>query len=203
MTTLPAPADAIVESQRLIAALEQSRTELPFADDVLRTHRSMHQELETSHSSSEQAVAEWRAALARRWECEVAGRRLYKQVMRQLVEFHGTVEAAAVTLLSRGGAEAESSPSELLEDLRRLHAALQIEAAPPFAADRIAQIAAVYTDLEQAINQATSSEHRRRTAVLDSRMVREVYRRVRGETARALSAHYGEQVPPAFEDLVD
>jgi hypothetical protein len=203
MTTLPAPADAIVESQRLIAAIEQRRAELPFAEDVLATHRTMHRELETSHTSSEQAVAEWRAALARRWDCEVAGRRLYKQVMRQLVEFYGTSEAAPVTLLSRGGAEAESTPSELLEDLRRLRAALQIESAPPFAAERWAQIAAVHDDLEQAISQANACEHRRRTAVLDSRMAREVYRRVRGETVRALAAHYGETVPPVFAGIVE
>ncbi|MFO7169531.1 MAG: hypothetical protein DIU80_016015 [Chloroflexota bacterium] len=203
MTTLPAPADAIAESQRLIAALEQRRAELPFADDMLATHRTMHRELEMSHTTSQQAVAEWRAALARRWECEVAGRKLYKQVMRQLVDYYGSPEAAPVTLVSRGGAEAESSPSELLEDLRRLHAALLIEDAPPFAEQRRAEVTQAHRDLEAAIAHANACEHRRRTAVLDSRMVREVYRRVRSETYRALVGHYGQAVPPVFEGLLD
>ena len=34
MTTLPAPTDALAESQRLIATIERLRGELPFADDI-------------------------------------------------------------------------------------------------------------------------------------------------------------------------
>jgi hypothetical protein len=87
----------------------------------------------------------------------------------------------------------------LLEDLRRLRAALDLPSELlPFAAQRLPQTERVCRDLERAIVEADSSEHRRRAAVLDSRMVREVYRRVRGETYRALVAHYGEQVPQEF-----
>ena len=203
MTTLPAPADAIAESQLLIAALEQRRAELPFADAILETHRAMHRELETSHTSSERAVDEWRAALARRWECEVAGRRIYKQVMRQLVAYYGSPSAAAIKLLSRGDAEADSTPAELLEDLRRLHASLAIEAgAPPFAPERACEVERACLDLARAIAHAAACEHRRRAAVLDCRMIREVYRRVRGETGRALIQHYAGQVPADFAGLV-
>jgi hypothetical protein len=201
MTTLPAPVDALAESQRLIAAIEQRRAELPFADDILETHRTMLRELETSHTSSAQAVAEWRAALARRWECEVAGRRLYKQVMRQLVDFYGSPEAAPIKLLSRGGAEIDSSPQELLEDLRRLHAALVIPTAPPPAGERADELELACLELARAIAQASACEHRRRAAALDNRMVREVYRRVRGETTRVLVEHYGDRVPGEFEGL--
>lgn len=202
MATIPAPADAIAESQRLIAALELRRAELPFAEATLEVHRSMHRELEVSHSGAEQAVAEWRAALARRWECEVAGRRLYKQVLRQLREHYGA-DAGPVALLSRGGAEAESTPSELLEDLRRLSAALAIGGGPAEPAARAPQVEEACLELARAIGQVSMCEHRRRQAALDNRMVREVYRRVRGETGRALAAHYGGGVPEEFAGVVE
>ncbi|MEN9937848.1 MAG: hypothetical protein RLZZ387_4427 [Chloroflexota bacterium] len=194
MSTIPAPADAIAESQRLIAALERRRAELPFVDVVLEAHRTMHQELEVSHSSSEQAVAEWRAALARRWECEVAGRRLYRQIMRQLAEGYRT-EAPAFKVISRGGAEAESSPAQLLEDLSRLQAALSISGVSELSRLRGRQLEELSLELAHAIGHADSCEHRRRSSALDNRMVREVYRRVRGETCRALVGHYGDDLP--------
>src|SRR5215212_5493232 len=116
MTTLPTPIDALAESQLLITMIEQLRAELPFADDILDLHRPAHHELEISAAKSEQAVTAWRAALARRWESEVAGLRLYKRIVRQLAEHYGGEDAPEVQMLSRG-AEAESSPSELLVDL--------------------------------------------------------------------------------------
>ena len=202
MTTLLAPADAIAESQRLIAALELRRAELPFADATLDAYRSMHRELAMSYSSSEQAVAEWRAALARRWECEVAARRLYKQVLRQLREHYGA-DTGPVSLLSRGGAEAESTPAELLEDLRRLAAALAITGVPAEIAARAPHVEEACLELARAIGQVAACEHRRRQAALDNRMAREVYRRVRGETGRALAAHYGSGVPEDLAGFVE
>jgi len=52
MTSLPAPSDALAESQRLIAALEQLRAELPLADDILTQYRPTHDELASSHVKS-------------------------------------------------------------------------------------------------------------------------------------------------------
>ena len=118
MTTLPAPTDALTESYRLITMIEQLRGELPFADDILALHRPTHHELEISAAKSEQAVAAWREALARRWESEVAGLRLYKRIVRQLAEHYGSEDAPEVQMLSRGGTKADSSPAELLT-LRR------------------------------------------------------------------------------------
>jgi hypothetical protein len=201
MTTLPAPTDAVAESQRLIATIEQLRSELPFADDILALHRPTHQELETSANRSEQAVTAWRGALARRWESEVAGRRLYKRVVRQLAEHYGGEDAPEVQLLSRGGAEADSSPAELLADLRRLQAALSV--GPAFGHEWLPEIDQACATLESAITEANLSETQRRVAVLDSRMAREAYRRVRGETRRLLIEHYGERMAREFADLLD
>jgi hypothetical protein len=204
MTTLPAPNDALAESQRLIAALEQHRGELPFADDILALHRPTHQELEASYTRSEQAVAAWRRALAQRWECEVAGRRLYKRSVRQLVEYYGGEEAPEVQLLSRGGAEVDSSPAELLVDLRRLQAALAVGAeALAFANERLPELDQACAALEEAIVEANLCETQRRVAVLDSRMAREAYRRVRSETRRVLIEHYGDRMTSTFGEFLE
>jgi hypothetical protein len=201
MSALLTPSDALAESQRLIVALEQRRSELPFADDVLAIHRPTHEDLARCSARSDDAVEAWRAALARRWECEVAGRRLYKQGVRQLVEHYGR-GAPEVQLLSRGGAEVDSSPSELLHDLRRLQAALELaQSALPSAAERLDEAAQVCAALDMAITDATSREEQRRTAALDRRMAQEAYRRVRATTRRVLINHYGGSMVGEFADL--
>ena len=200
MTTLPAPSDAVIESHRLITMIEQLRGELPFADDVLALHRPTHHELEISVGKSEQAVAAWREALARRWESEVAGLRLYKRIVRQLAEHYGSEDAPEVQMLSRGGAKAESSPTELLADLRRLQAALSIGL--EFARQWLPEVEHACVALESAITDANQRETQRRVAVLDNRMAREAYRRVRGETRRLLVEHYGDRMSQEFTELL-
>jgi len=200
MTTLPAPSDALTESHRLITMIEQLRGELPFADDILALHRPTHHELEISTVKSEQAVAAWREALARRWESEVAGLRLYKRIVRQLAEHYGSEDAPEVQMLSRGGTKADSSPAELLTDLRRLQAALSVGLG--FAPERQPEVEQACAALESAITDANQSETQRRVAVLDNRMAREAYRRVRGETRRLLVEHYGEHMAHEFTELL-
>jgi hypothetical protein len=198
MTTTLAPTDALAESQRLLAALESRRDELPFAEAALATHLTLHQELEATQRSGRQAVDEWRTALAQRWEREVAARRLYKQTLRQLIEHYGSGEAGPVKLLSRGGAEADSTPAELLEDMRRLAAVLAIDGVPARMAACVPRVEAACLELARAISYAEATERRRRQTALDQRMVREVYRRARDETARTLAAHYGQALPEVF-----
>jgi len=203
MTSLLAPTHALEESQRLIAALEQLRNEIPFAEDILAIHRPTHSELEQSHARSEQAVAAWRAALAQRWECEVAGRRVYKRILRQLSAHYGGEHAPEIVSLSRGGAEVDSSPAELLADLRRLQAAISVgSAAQLFAGEPEQELDHVCAALENAIATANTYETQRRNAVLDSRLANEAYRRARSETRRRLIEHYGEQLAGAFGELL-
>jgi hypothetical protein len=201
MTTLLAPSDALAESQRLIATIERLRGELPFADNILALHRPTHHELEDSASKSKQAVDAWRAALARRWDAEVTGLRLYKRIVRQLAEHYGGDSAPEVQMLSRDGAKAESSPTELLADLRRLQAALSIGL--QFARQRLPEVEQACAVLESAITEANQRETQRRVAVLDNRMAREAYRRVRGETRRLLVEHYGDRMSQEFTELLD
>ncbi|HNP73128.1 MAG TPA: hypothetical protein PLO33_14675 [Kouleothrix sp.] len=194
MNTTLAPTETLAESRRLIATLEQLRGDLPFADELLAAHIPRQHELEQTYARSEQAVAAWRAALARRWECEVAGRRLYKRTLRRLIEQHGGEHAPAVQLLSRGGAEADSTPSELLADLRRLLAAASV------AGERQDEIAHSCTALEAAIGNAARCETERRNAVIDHRLASEAYRRTRAETQQRLGAYYGERMPELFAE---
>jgi hypothetical protein len=201
MSALLTPSDALAESQRLIIALERRRSELPFAEDVLAIHRPTHDDLARCSARSDDAVEAWRAALARRWECEVAGRRLYKQGVRQLVEHYGR-SAPEVQLLSRGGAEVDSSPSELLHDLRRLQAALELaRSALPSVVERLDEAGQVCAALEVAISDASSREEQRRTAALDRRMAQEAYRRARTTTRRVLIEHYGGAMAGEFAEL--
>jgi hypothetical protein len=202
MTTLLPPADALADSERLIAVLEQHQDRLPFAAQLLTAHRVTHHDLAQSHTTSERAVAAWRSALAQRWECEIAARRLYKQIVRQMIEYYGSGEAPSVRLLISADAGVEMTPAELLADLRRLQTVLSIDnGAPPFAAERLVEVAAAAELLEQSIAEASAREHERRTAVLDSRIARETYRRVRSETYRAFVEHYGDQHETLIQNL--
>lgn len=204
MTVLLAPTEALEESQRLISMLEQLRGELAFADDILAIHRPAHHELQQSQLRGDQAVAAWRAALAQRWECEVAGRRLYKRMLRQLAAHYGGDNVPEVQMLSRGGAEAESSPTELLADLRRLQSATMVgTAVQTFGGAAQAEFEQVCAALEQAIDTANLCEAQRRNAALDSRLANEAYRRARSETRRRLSEHYGDRLGDVFGGLLD
>lgn len=202
MTVSQSPSDAIVESLRLMSAIEERRSLLPFAGDLLALHQYAHRNLELCQAASEVAVGAWRSALARRWDCEVAGRRLYKQIVRQMTDYYGE-GSPQLQLISRGGAEANSTPAELLDDLRRLHAALTVELAQlPFASERLPHVGQASAVLEAAIHEAQETEHRRRIAVLDSRMAREAFRRTSEETLGKLAAHYGDRFNDEFSELL-
>jgi len=204
MTTATLSYDVLAESQRLIALIERLRDELPRADDLLAVHRPAHQELTSTQARSEQAVDAWRQALARRWECEVSGRRLYKRIIRQIAEGSGGMGAPEVQAITRGEAEANSSPAELLADLRRLHAALSIgSGALAFARDRLPELERGCAALEAAIAEADLGETQRRVASLDSRIAGEAYRRARDATRRILVEHYGERMRARFGDLFE
>jgi hypothetical protein len=202
MQIRPDPDDVIADSEKLISALERRRGELPDADQLLAQHRATRNNLEQCITLSRAAVEAWRGALAQRWEHEIAGRRLYKQTLRQLTEHFGA-DAPEIQLLSRGGAEINSTPQELHEDLARLIAGLTLhEHSLEFASARSAQLLTCATALEHAIESARVAEHRRRNAVLDSRMACELFRRACDETFARLTQHYGAQLPDEFERML-
>ncbi|MFN8569750.1 MAG: hypothetical protein U0Z44_19980 [Kouleothrix sp.] len=164
-------------------------------------HRPTHSELEAAHTRSQHTIAAWRTALAQRWNAEVAGRRLHKRIVRELIAYYGSESAPEIQLLSRGGAEADKvMPNGFsLADPRRLQAALAINLgrarsrrAPGRARPDVA--------LGRAIEAANRCETQRRSAVLDQRMAGEAYRRIRTEARRKLRAHYGDHLLDLFGD---
>jgi hypothetical protein len=203
MTASTVATSVLHESQRIIQELERRQHSLPFVAHLLALHHTAHYTLEDCEAISEQAVDVWRAALAQRWDYEVEARRLYKQVVRQLSDQYGET-APLIHLITRGGAEINSSPSELVEDLQRLSAALTVEILNlPFASDRIAEINQIRSQLQGAIVVAQQTEQQRRNAVLENRMAREAFRRTSEATLGKLAAHYGERFHTEFQGLLE
>lgn len=196
MITLRAPADALTAAERIIQLLEQRHDELPFAKELLATYRPAYQELARSKAYVEDSVAAWQAALAQRWACEVAGSRVFKHISQQLVAFYGSADAPEVQLVACGGAEEHRTPSELLTDLRRMAAALQISQAQlPFAEQRLQELTQTCAALDIAIAETSAREAERRIAVLEQRIVQEAQRRLRGAAQQQLTTFYGGHMP--------
>ena len=189
--TAPLYYDPLDDSSRLIAVLEQHRTRLPFADEALAQHQMLHGELLHQRSSSEQALEEWRHALAQRWQCEVAGRRVYLRIQQALVEHFGE-ESPALLLFIRSD-EGNGSAAELLADLQRLHAALCVTEPPAIATrDYLPELTHICEDLEAAIAWTSRCDQQRRKAVLDRHLGQHAYQRIRSKTRRLLREHLGE-----------
>lgn len=199
MTSLLA-ADPLMESRRFITLLEQHAAGLPFAAEHLELHRRTWQALEHCQHRSDTAVATWRTALAHRWEREVAGRRLYKQIYRQYVEFYGSADCPEVQRIADGHSDSNASPADLLIDLRRLHADLALHPAAPFVA-RCSDVLHACATLELALHEASRCEAERRSAVLERRIVQESFRRACLHTQRAISEHFSSAIPLEFDEL--
>lgn len=193
--------DSVAESQRLIDALEQHAAQLPFATEHLAIYRPAHATLEECQRRSDAAVEAWRAALARRWDCEVAGRRLFKQIYGQYVAFYGSEACPEVQRVASTHAEGDGSPAELLADMRRLHADLALHHDDAFLARR-AELDRSCDMLEFAIRDAIACEAARRSSVIDRRMAQEALRRVRTTTQHALQSLGGDAVGAELRELL-
>jgi hypothetical protein len=184
--------DILEDSSRLIALLEQHRQELPFVEEALVQHRKLHSDLLHQQHSSQRALDEWRRALARRWQCEVAGRRRYLEIQRQLIAHFGA-DAPELLLFLRGS-ESNSSAAELLTDLRRLHAALSVTASAPAAAvQELAALTRACADLEDAIARTNRCDEQRHKALLDRNLSQHAYQHLGNQTRRQLSEHLGRE----------
>lgn len=162
-THLPADTHTMLGTSRII--FEQPPTNTT-AEALLR-----------AQAQSERAVAEWRMALAERWDCEVAALRLYKQIMRQMIEHYGRLDMLEVQLAVGGTLERHTTPGELLNDLCHLRSALVAgDLGRPFA-DRLAELTITIAALDQAISVAAQRETARRTAARDRRAAEEDHHR--------------------------
>lgn len=189
-------ADHLADSDYLIDALERHKNELPFASEHLAIHHSCWQTLRHCQHKSDGAVDAWRVTLAHRWECEIAARRLYKQVFRQYLDHRGDANCLVGQSFASRHDNSAASPLELVADLRSLHADLGLGSGS-MNIGRSEEIMAVCTALDEAIRETDISEAARRAAVLDRRVAQEAIRRARSSTQLALAAY-----PAAPPELV-
>ncbi len=183
--------DILADSNRMVALLERYRTDLPFVDKELTLHQSLRHELETHQRAGERSLAEWRQALARRWECEIAGQRFYMHMHRQLCDYFGA-DSPYLKIMLPDNTRSARTAVELLNDLRRLQASLEIlQPQPPFVCLELPALTQVCTDLEEALNWTQRCEAQRRTAMLEQRLAHNVYYHARAQTQRLLNEYIG------------
>ncbi|MBC8074475.1 MAG: hypothetical protein H7Y32_00240 [Chloroflexales bacterium] len=188
MTTITNAAiyDLVQDSTQLLEALERQLDALPAAGALLEQHQQLHRELLHRQQSGERAIEEWRRALARRWECEVAGQRLYLNVQRELVAYFGPASQALLIFLR--GDEREHDAAQLLADLRQLHAALAITHGVPTAAtDYLPDLVLACDALDDALHWSNRCEQQRHRAFLDRHLSQQAYQQVRERTQRTLA----------------
>jgi chromosome segregation ATPase len=186
-------------SSRLIALLEHHRGAFPQLDDELAQQQRLAHTLAEQRQHSERALAAWRSALSRRWECEVQAQRAYSSVQRQLNAHYGS-DAAYAQLIAPARPGGPSTPSELLHHLRRLEAALKLlMPQPPFAALALAELRAISSSFEQAIDATTQCETERRRLLTEQRIAANLYEQAYDRARRLLAHFVGEQtlaLPP-------
>ena len=179
--------DQHADSHFVIDALERYKDELPFAREHLALHYSCWQALHQCQGKSDAAVDAWRAALSRRWECEIVARRLYKQVFRQYLEQYGGADHLVIHSLATRRDTSVATPPELLADLRSLHADLGLNTGAANAA-RSEEILVTCANLDEAIRETATREAARRAAVLDRRVAQEAIQHAHTTTKHVLAS---------------
>lgn len=175
----------------LIRLLERHRTTLPFADEELAYYADLRSSLNAQRQHSEDTLSAWQAALSLRWECEVTGQRVSIHVQRKIVALYGD-DAASLRVIAPGRAASAMTPSDLLNDLRRLEASIALlMPRPPFADESLGQLAQAASRLATAIDETTRCEAARRTALLDQRLAVGLYERACGRTRQLLAEVLG------------
>lgn len=180
--------DALTESQQVAAMLERHAAVLPPGAPQVKQLLLACQLFERCQQQSDAAVTAWRTALAHRWACEIAGRRIYKHVQRQYLEWYGPESLELQRVTSYDG---NFSPADLLADLRRIQADLALLASCNNLAHNHGDVTAAAEQLEATIHTAAVCEATRRGAVLERRIAQDAFRRARAAAQRGLAEHAG------------
>jgi hypothetical protein len=182
-------------ASRLLAALEHHRDTHPLLDEELSRQRTLAAAMAEQRQRDEQSLSHWRAAISRRWECEVKAQRAYTSIERQLSAYYGD-DAAYAQLIAPAHPASSSTASDLLHDVRRLEASLELlSPRPPFAAEAIARLRAVAEDLGTAIDLTVRCEVERRSVLTDQRIAANLYERAYDRARQLLARHLGDQAP--------
>lgn len=182
------PADPL---NQIITLLEQLRNRLPFAEEELVYHTQLRAMLAEQQAQSAAALAAWRTALAKRWECEVQAQRLYTHVRQQVIEIVGT-DAPCLQLLEAAPAEGAWMATDLLNNLRRLTVVVDlIQPAPLFYKQVRAELQAIADRLANAIQETERCEEERRRVQAEQRMLIELCQRSYRRTRQRIATHLG------------
>jgi hypothetical protein len=178
---------------RLLAMLERYRDAYPPLEEELAHQQALAVAMAEQQQRGAQALTDWRAALSHRWECEVNAQRTYSQVERQLGSYFGS-DAAYSQLIAPGHPSSGSTATDLLHEVRRLEASLELLSPhPPFAVAAIERLRAVATDLAAAIDLTTRYEVERRSVLTDQRIAANLYERAYDRARQMLARHLGDQ----------
>ena len=201
MTTLlvmPTPTPEAVG--QLAALLERHRHSSPQMEEELTRQQTLTHTLVEHRLRGDRALSAWRAALSRRWECEVSAQRAYRSVQRQLGDYYGP-DTAYAQLLAPAHHVGGGTASDLLHDLRRLEASIQLLApSPAFAAKALARLRLAGDELAVAIEQSLRCENERRSMITEQRIAANLYERAYDRARRLLAGYIGEQalaLPPS------
>lgn len=177
---------------RLVSLLERHRSEFPQLGEELDRHRMLSTALAEQHRRSAEALQAWRAAIAHRWRCEVAAQRVLMEVHRRLCTYYNN-DPDSCHIFAPDTANRACTPKDLLLDLRRLAAALEMlglsASIPPSLRDRL-QTAIV--DLAAAIDQTERYEYERRQILAAKRMTSQMVAQAYARSLRLLSQCIGD-----------
>lgn len=180
-------------SSQLLLLLERHCNAFPPLREELASHRALTHTLAKQQLRSAQALRAWRAAIARRWVCEIAAQRLYDQAQHQF-HHHYRDDPAYAQLIAPGHSGAASTAVDLLHELRRIAAALELlTPRPPFAAELLADLHASATDLEAAIDHTRRCEAERRSLLSEERVAAKLFAQACERSRRLLSQYLGDQ----------
>lgn len=193
-TAVLSPYDLLNDSKHVLTVLERYRSHLPvWAHEAITHHQTLHRDLKMHLDTSERALNDWREALARRWECEVAGQRFYLELQQQVQDYFGG-DSPHVQVFSLSPDTNARTASELLADLRRTEAALRlIQPRPSFMEKQLQRLAAICAELHNALEQTYRCEARRRSAMFEQRVALTAYKRARVRTESLFAEYLGEQ----------
>jgi hypothetical protein len=186
------PASIPDAATHLVAMLERYRDACPLLNEELAHQRALAIAMAEQRKRGEQALSDWRAALSRRWECEVSAQRAYCDIQRQLGAYYGS-DSAYAQLIAPSHPASGTTASDLLHEVRRLEASLELLAPrPPFAGQAIARLSAVAAELAAAIDQTARCEIERRSILTDQRIAANLYERAYDRARQLLARHLGE-----------
>jgi hypothetical protein len=186
---------------RLVALLERYRHTSPLLAEELTRQQTLTHTLAEHRIHGERTLSAWRTALSRRWACEVDAQRALRKVQRQLTDLLGADDAHAALFGSAPG-DAQSTPTNLLAELRRLEAAIDLlTPRPPFAESARTRLRLASDELASAIEESQRCENERRSVLSEQRVAMSLYERAYERARRLLSSEIGDQalaLPPVF-----